>query len=62
MSFGVSKNLRFGNQSLDAQSPIVDKVIAGLVCSIGGLVFGYDLGALSAVSQTLRSEFSAIRN
>jgi sugar porter (SP) family MFS transporter len=58
MSFGVSKNLRFGNQPFHAQCSIVDKLIAGLVCSIGGLVFGYDLGALSAVSQTLRSEFS----
>jgi MFS family permease len=35
-----------------------DNLIAGLICSIGGTVFGYDLGALSAVSQSLRSEFS----
>lgn len=35
-----------------------DSLIACLICSIGGTVFGYDLGALSAVSQSLRSEFS----
>ncbi|HLI03721.1 MAG TPA: MFS transporter [Terracidiphilus sp.] len=30
---------------------------AALVCSLGGLVFGYDLGALSAASQNLRDFF-----
>ncbi len=30
---------------------------AALVCSLGGLVFGYDLGALSAASQNLREFF-----
>jgi sugar porter (SP) family MFS transporter len=35
-----------------------DRVIAAFVCSLGGVVFGYDLGALSAVSLRLRSEFA----
>jgi MFS transporter, SP family, arabinose:H+ symporter len=30
---------------------------AALVCSLGGLVFGYDLGALSSASQSLRDFF-----
>lgn len=30
---------------------------AALVCSLGGLVFGYDLGALSSASQNLRDFF-----
>ena len=36
----------------------LDRVSAAFVCSLGGMVFGYDLGALSAVSQSLRSQFS----
>jgi MFS family permease len=32
-------------------------VTAG-ICSLGGLIFGYDLGALSAASQSLRAQFS----
>ena len=35
-----------------------DRVSAAFVCSLGGMVFGYDLGALSAVSRSLRSQFS----
>ncbi|MHB1021285.1 MAG: MFS transporter [Acidobacteriaceae bacterium] len=33
-------------------------MVAAGICSLGGLVFGYDLGALSAASQSLRAHFS----
>ena len=33
-------------------------MVAAGICSLGGLVFGYDLGALSAASQSLRAQFS----
>lgn len=33
-------------------------IFAAAVCSVGGLVFGYDLGALSSASQSLREYFS----
>jgi MFS family permease len=58
MLFCTRRNPGLNNRSFHAQYASADKLIAGLVCSIGGTVFGYDLGALSAVSQTLRSEFS----
>lgn len=32
-------------------------IFAALICSLGGLVFGYDLGALSSASQSLREFF-----
>lgn len=32
-------------------------ILAAGVCSLGGLIFGYDLGALSTVAPTLRKEF-----
>lgn len=40
--FGLTKRLMF----------------AVIICSLGGLVFGYDLGALSSASQSLRQHFS----
>ena len=33
------------------------RILAAGVCSLGGLIFGYDLGALSAVGQSLRHQF-----
>jgi MFS family permease len=33
------------------------RIIEISICSIGGLVFGYDLGAISTVTQTVRSQF-----
>lgn len=33
-------------------------IFAAMICSVGGLVFGYDLGALSSASQNLREHFS----
>jgi SP family arabinose:H+ symporter-like MFS transporter len=33
------------------------RTLAGIVCSFGGFIFGYDLGALSAVVPTLRETF-----
>jgi sugar porter (SP) family MFS transporter len=33
-------------------------MVAAGICSLGGLIFGYDLGALSAASQSLRAQFS----
>lgn len=33
-------------------------IFAAALCSLGGLVFGYDLGALSSASQTLRDFFA----
>lgn len=32
-------------------------ILSALICSLGGLVFGYDLGALSSASQSLREFF-----
>jgi sugar porter (SP) family MFS transporter len=32
-------------------------MLAACVCSLGGLIFGYDLGALSAANQSLRQHF-----
>jgi MFS transporter, SP family, arabinose:H+ symporter len=32
-------------------------ILAAVICSLGGLVFGYDLGALSSASQSLREFF-----
>lgn len=58
MSFGLNLPLGSGNHFLKADTLRGNKVIAGLVCSLGGTAFGYDLGALSAVSQNLRSQFS----
>lgn len=42
-----------------SNSQLVNKRLVGaaLVCSLGGLVFGYDLGALSSASQNLRDFF-----
>ena len=33
------------------------RIIAAMVCSLGGLVFGYDLGALSTAAPSLRQTF-----
>jgi MFS family permease len=57
MSFRANRLPGLGDLSFEAHAS-KDGVIAALVCSLGGTVFGYDLGALSAASQNLRSEFS----
>ncbi len=33
-------------------------VLAAVICSLGGVTFGYDIGALSAVTQNLKEQFS----
>lgn len=33
-------------------------IVSAGICSLGGLIFGYDLGALSAASESLREQFS----
>ena len=57
MSFCSNRLPGIGNRLFEAPAS-KDRVIAALVCSLGGIVFGYDLGALSAASQNMRSQFS----
>jgi MFS transporter, SP family, arabinose:H+ symporter len=33
-------------------------ILAAVICSLGGVTFGYDIGALSAVTQNLKEQFS----
>ena len=55
MPFAIYSSGRLGLETSVKQS---GRVIAAWVCSLGGMVLGYDLGALSAATQSLRSQFS----